>query len=67
MNRPIESAPQTRTVVALQCIACGHVEAPAENLFRCLRCNGLDTRPFVADVLEDQEEAETLDIRSFIR
>lgn len=61
MKRPI--APTQAT--GLQCLSCGHVEAPARDLFLCLACNGLDTRPFVADVLEDRDDEQVLDLRDF--
>jgi len=63
MNRPINPSSETRAAIGLQCICCGHVEAPAEDLFRCRACGGLDTRPFRAHVVDDQDEEETLDIR----
>ena len=67
MNDPIDSRFRTRSTVGLQCICCGHVEAPAEDLFRCRACGGLDTRPFRAEVVEDQDEEERLDIRPLFR
>ena len=66
MNRPIASARGTRPAVGIQCVCCGHVEAPAEDLFRCLACGGFDTRPFVVDVLDDQDD-DVLDIRPLFR
>mgnify|MGYP001608678174 CR=1 FL=1 len=63
MKRPVASAPRRQAVMGLQCICCGHVEAPAENLFRCQACGGLDTRPFLADLLEGQEDTRSVDLR----
>ncbi len=58
MNRPINPALFTRSAVGVQCICCGHVEAPAEDLFRCLACGGFDTRPFLAEIVEDQDDEQ---------
>ena len=30
------------TPLGLQCLVCGHVEEPARELYRCLRCGGFD-------------------------
>jgi len=62
MNRPKTSASAQQSTIGLQCICCGHVEAPAANLVRCRSCGGLDTRPFVADILEGQEDERELRI-----
>ena len=57
MNRPIDSRLRTRLTLGLQCICCGHVEAPAEDLLRgpvrglvaCPKCGSADLRPFAQE------------------
>ena len=46
MNAIIPKLP-TKDAIGVQCFACGSVEAPAEDLFRCRACGGLDVRVFV--------------------
>ena len=46
MNSKVPT-PRRDAPAGVQCICCGHVEAPAEDLFRCRACGGLDVRVFV--------------------